>query len=680
MNLPKYHFQLPLRVYCKDFSKNITSRTIYSYPRPYTKFHHDLTSSSKPPKWHYRSSVIRTLHGTTSYNLLQNISYAAIRTFKSGITNYQGHGIDDTILEFEESTNSPNENASNSSISSNDLSSNNTTNTKSQNTKKKKKKKNRDNKFLWPQWNRPIVHIDLETEKALLQGKLRCKKTNLKVVDPPQDITKTIDRILKGDVGAELYGSIGDQFNHYLEAGHKFKRYIESRKPFMEENVQQINRDKIEDKVRRDIESKVTQEELKHLYGELQLETQIQKQTDKLFKQKSQTIAAQSKHIAYDLSASWAYLLGKAAYDYATMYAIYSEIKNRTSPDSRFSNKSDHLSSFAPKTLLDFGSGVGTSLWAANEIFGEMSESFSIDSSKDITDLNTTLLLKGHTRHSLPSGHTFRLHLPRNDNLVYDLVTCSHTLLDISTTLERINVIDNLWRKTCPSGGFLVLVENGSNAGFQVIQEARHYLLQISNQVESVTNCTLSSDHNVVEPEDNSSCYDDETNVNSTDKAKDENLAGHLFSPCPHTNKCPRYEFDSIPCNYDIRYRNFHLQKIDKTIRDTVYESRYSYVVFRKGGKTKDCEWPRVVEPVQDREGHSVCRLCTPRGTLEEILVKNPNKDREKDTLRSKKLESRYYRSLHCGDQLKGHLECGFENYDDFVRWATLRERKITSP
>ena len=172
MNLPKYHFQLPLRVYCKDFSKNITSRTIYSYPRPYTKFHHDLTCSSKPPKWHYRSSVIRTLHGTKSYNLLQNISYAAIRTFKSGITNYQGHGIDDTILEFEESTNSPNENASNSSISSNDLSSNNTTNTKSQNTKKKKKKKNRDNKFLWPQWNRPIVHIDLETEKALLQGKL----------------------------------------------------------------------------------------------------------------------------------------------------------------------------------------------------------------------------------------------------------------------------------------------------------------------------------------------------------------------------------------------------------------------------------------------------------------------------------------------------------------------------
>ena len=680
MNLPKYHFRLPFRLYCKDFPKNITSRTICSCPRTYTNFHHDLTSSSKAPKWNYRSSVIRTLNGTKSYNLLQNISYAAIRTFKSGTTDHQGHGIDDTIREFNESTNSPNEKESNSSISSNDLSSNNSTNTKSQSTKKKKKKKNRDNKFLWPQWNRPIVHIDLETEKALLQGKLRCKKTNLKVVDPPQDITKTIDRILKGDVGAELYGSIGDQFNHYLEAGHKFKRYIESRKPLMEENVQQINRDKIEDKVRRDIESKVNQEELKHLYGELQLETQIQKQTDKLFKRKSQTITAQSKHIAYDLSASWAYLLGKAAYDYATMYSILSEIKNRTSPDSRFSNKSDHLSPFAPKTLLDFGSGVGTSLWAANEIFGEMSESFSIDSSKDITDLNTTLLLKGHTRHSLPSGHTFRLHLPRKDNLVYDLVTCSHTLLDISTTLERINVIDNLWRKTCPSGGFLVLVENGTNAGFQVIQEARHYLLQISNQVESVTNCTLSSDHNVVEPEENSSCYEDETNVNSTVKAKDQNLAGHLFSPCPHTNKCPRYEFDSIPCNYDIRYRNFHLQKIDKTIRDTVYESRYSYVVFRKGAKTKDCEWPRVVEPVQDREGHSVCRLCTPRGTLEEILVKNPNKDREKDTLRSKKLESRYYRSLHCGDQLKGHMECGFENYDDFVRWATLRERKITSP
>ena len=132
MNLPKYHFRLPFRLYCKDFPKNITPRTICSCPRPYTNFHHDLTSSSKAPKWNYRSSVIRTLNGTKSNNLLQNISYAAIRTFKSGTTNYQGHGIDDTIPEFDESTYSPNENASDSSLSSNDLSSNNSANTKSQ--------------------------------------------------------------------------------------------------------------------------------------------------------------------------------------------------------------------------------------------------------------------------------------------------------------------------------------------------------------------------------------------------------------------------------------------------------------------------------------------------------------------------------------------------------------------
>jgi ribosomal protein RSM22 (predicted rRNA methylase) len=47
----------------------------------------------------------------------------------------------------------------------------------------------------------------------------------------------------------------------------------------------------------------------------------------------------------------------------------------------------------------------------------------------------------------------------------YDLVTCSFTLLDLASERERLVVVDNLWKKT---EHFLILIEVGSNAGFQV--------------------------------------------------------------------------------------------------------------------------------------------------------------------------------------------------------------------
>ncbi len=50
--------------------------------------------------------------------------------------------------------------------------------------------------------------------------------------------------------------------------------------------------------------------------------------------------------------------------------------------------------------------------------------------------------------------------------LTYDLVTCTHTLLDLPSEEARLTAVDNLWRKT---DGYLVLVEDGTNAGFQVI-------------------------------------------------------------------------------------------------------------------------------------------------------------------------------------------------------------------
>ena len=562
--------------------------------------------------------------------------------------------------------------------------------------KKKKKQKKIFKRFEWQRSNRPEVHLDLETEQAILQGELKCHNRKIKVINPPEEATRTINRILKGDVGGESYGNIGDQFSHYFDAGIKFKRYLDSRKPAVEDSIRKISRDRIEAKVRRQLENQVRDLDLVSLYDELQLETEIQKKTEKLFNLKIATLDAQSKDIHYDKNGAWAYLLGKAAFDYATIYKVMTEIKNRTEQlaSSKYIEKSvkqenvtfqNHNTGFQPRTLFDFGSGIGTSLWAAKEVFGDISEAFCVDLSKDMTDLAIAIIMKGHMQYSLPAGYTFRLHLPRDDSITYDLVTCSHTLLHIPTELERINIVDNLWRKTSPDGGFLILVENGTNAGFQVLQEARHYLLQVikhQNEHSSTTAGSNLIDSAVEDLSDLDELKEYRSEVKDVaQEAADEIVTGHLFSPCPHEKACPRYEFDSIPCNFDIRYRNFQLEKIHKSIREDVQEGRFTYTVFRKGRKTKDCEWPRIVEPPKPcNHGHGICRLCTSRGTLEEILTTNVNKIPKNKYLFSKKLLHKYTKSLNSGDQLKGYLECGFEDYEDFVEWAKPKPTDTTVP
>lgn len=56
------------------------------------------------------------------------------------------------------------------------------------------------------------------------------------------------------------------------------------------------------------------------------------------------------KSVVYDDEAAKAYLLARAPFDYSAVYRAMSEIKNRE-PE------------FQPRTIFDFGSGVGTCIW-----------------------------------------------------------------------------------------------------------------------------------------------------------------------------------------------------------------------------------------------------------------------------------------------------------------------------
>ena len=75
-------------------------------------------------------------------------------------------------------------------------------------------------------------------------------------------------------------------------------------------------------------------------------------------------------------------------------------------------------------------------------------------------------------------------------------------------------------------GGYLVLAESGTNAGFHVIAEARDYLVQISQLAEAEAG---------------------EAEAGAADGE------GHSVAPCSHEAACPRHAHDTIPCNFPVK-------------------------------------------------------------------------------------------------------------------------------
>lgn len=62
---------------------------------------------------------------------------------------------------------------------------------------------------------------------------------------------------------------------------------------------------------------------------------------------------------------------------------------------------------------------------------------------------------------------------------MYDLVVSAYSLLEMPSFSARIETILKLWNKTQK---YLIIVENGTNAGFKVVNEVRDYILQKQNE------------------------------------------------------------------------------------------------------------------------------------------------------------------------------------------------------
>ncbi|XP_042332130.1 methyltransferase-like protein 17, mitochondrial [Sceloporus undulatus] len=291
----------------------------------------------------------------------------------------------------------------------------------------------------------------------------------------------------------------------------------------------------------------------------------------------------------YTEELSFLYMAARMDGIFAAVYRALHEIQKRV-PD------------FQPRTLLDFGSGTGAVSWAAHSIWGKtINEYMNIDHSASMLDLAENLM-KGLSKDqnlSFP-GVYFRQFLPVSPKVKFDLVVSAYSLNELPSYSERVETVQTLWRKT---DSFLVLVENGTKEGHQMLMEARDVVLK------------------------------------GTDKVVYDPREPHIFAPCPHHLPCPLLTPNRVlPCNFIQAY-----YALPFSWNLPQKEERFSFLILRRGAGKSEEPWPRITQPVLCRSRHVHVHLCCPDGSLQHAVVTAQKHGRDL---------YRCARNSQCGDRL----------------------------
>ncbi|XP_054624258.1 methyltransferase-like protein 17, mitochondrial [Dunckerocampus dactyliophorus] len=295
--------------------------------------------------------------------------------------------------------------------------------------------------------------------------------------------------------------------------------------------------------------------------------------------------------LKYNEELGVVYMAARMAGGYAAVRRALNEIKKRDA-------------SFAPQSLLDFGSGLGTVAWASHSFWADtLKEMVCVDSSGPMNILAERLLKGDDENADTRMKHVyFRQFLPMSPKVQFDLVTSAYTLSEIPTTKEREEAVLTLWRKT---SSYLLFVENGTKEGHQILMEARDTLLQ------------------------------------KKEKTIHDTRPPSVFAPCPHEEACPKLALTPVlPCNFHQMYMPLygHNSQTEK----------FSYLILTRerppeAYRNGEVEWSRLLASPQARTRHVHCRLCCPDGQLKHVVVTTRKHSRD---------VYRCARSSEWGDQL----------------------------
>lgn len=290
---------------------------------------------------------------------------------------------------------------------------------------------------------------------------------------------------------------------------------------------------------------------------------------------KANSSAVEPHKLSYGPRESVAYAAGVLPSTYAAAKNVMTEISKR-------------MSDFKPRTMLDFGTGPGTAIWAAKEVFG-LEKCTGVDLSEDMLRVAERLEASIKTDDSKPVE--FKRYLAIDNKASKpDLVVSSFTLGDIASAALQKSTVEQLWALT---GDVLVLIDRGTPIGFSNIARARQQILDM------------------------------------------EDSDAHVVAPCPHDKPCPlmyspQAKPNNIWCHFSQRVQRPSFLMKTKHSKFNTEDSKYSYVVLRKGSRPSSQEstmeaqayhWPRLIQPPLKKNGHVVLDTCSTSGEIQRMVI-----------------------------------------------------------
>jgi len=169
----------------------------------------------------------------------------------------------------------------------------------------------------------------------------------------------------------------------------------------------------------------------------------------------------------------------------------------------------------------------------------------------------------------------------------YDIIIAPYSLWHIAEGYERRQRVLNLWSLLDPNGGVLILLEKGVPRGFEVIADARQYLLGelFEGGKEAMNPKSKSGAETSMLDESDAASQELRQTLRESRQAP-----GRILAPCTNHNKCPMYLIPGVShqrkdwCHFQQRYiRPPYLQRLlggkDRNHEDV----NFSYVAVQKG-------------------------------------------------------------------------------------------------
>ena len=262
-------------------------------------------------------------------------------------------------------------------------------------------------------------------------------------------------------------------------------------------------------------------------------------------------------HSRADVLAYAAYRLPAT---FAAIYAALNEARKRR-PDWR------------PHSLLDAGSGPGSALWAASELWPELEQVTLLERDEGMITCGKQIATHARSRIVREAIWQKVDLLGQWESEPKDLVITAYVLNELPAS-QRENLINKLWSVTADT---LVIIEPGTPTGYSHIIQARQQLIA---------------------------------------------AGANIIAPCPHNLPCPMAGNDW--CHFAQRIARTRLQRQVKQATLSYEDEKFSYIAA-----SRTIGLPiqgRVVRHPQIRPGHIHLQLCTPEGLKSTIVTR---KDKE---------------------------------------------------